>query len=182
MPGWVLITLMTAGLVIVIWGLAGPALERRVRPGDRAGCSASDALVTACRVATARASLSDERGSAVAEFTLVGILLTVLALAVVQLALALHVRNTLLDAAAEGARYAALAGSDERAGHRAHARPHRGSDLGRVRATTSPRDARRSAASPTVAVTVRATLPVIGLLGVDRGLEVTGHAAVETLE
>ena len=25
-PGWVLITLMTAGLVIVIWGLAGPAL------------------------------------------------------------------------------------------------------------------------------------------------------------
>ena len=32
-----------------------------------------------------------------------GILLTVLALAVVQLALALHVRNTVLDAAAEGA-------------------------------------------------------------------------------
>lgn len=26
-PGWVLITLMTAGLVIVIWGIAGPALS-----------------------------------------------------------------------------------------------------------------------------------------------------------
>jgi hypothetical protein len=26
-PGWVLITLMTAGLVIVIWGLAWPALS-----------------------------------------------------------------------------------------------------------------------------------------------------------
>ncbi len=25
-PGWVLITLMTAGLVLVIWGIAGPAL------------------------------------------------------------------------------------------------------------------------------------------------------------
>lgn len=25
-PGWVLVTLMTAGLVILIWGLAGPAL------------------------------------------------------------------------------------------------------------------------------------------------------------
>ncbi|WP_442914950.1 hypothetical protein [Leifsonia sp. Leaf264] len=25
-PGWVLITLMTAGLVILIWALAGPAL------------------------------------------------------------------------------------------------------------------------------------------------------------
>jgi hypothetical protein len=26
-PGWVLITVMTAGLVIIIWGLAGPALS-----------------------------------------------------------------------------------------------------------------------------------------------------------
>jgi hypothetical protein len=26
-PGWVLITLMTAGLVILIWGIAGPALQ-----------------------------------------------------------------------------------------------------------------------------------------------------------
>jgi hypothetical protein len=26
-PGWVLITLMTAGLVIMMWGLAGPALQ-----------------------------------------------------------------------------------------------------------------------------------------------------------
>lgn len=26
-PGWVLITLMTAGLVVVIWAVAGPALQ-----------------------------------------------------------------------------------------------------------------------------------------------------------
>ncbi|WP_035833486.1 hypothetical protein [Jonesia quinghaiensis] len=26
-PGWVLITLMTAGLVVAIWSIAGPALE-----------------------------------------------------------------------------------------------------------------------------------------------------------
>ncbi len=26
-PGWVLITLMTAGLVIVLWSAAGPALS-----------------------------------------------------------------------------------------------------------------------------------------------------------
>lgn len=26
-PGWVLITLMTAGLVTVLWGVAGPRLE-----------------------------------------------------------------------------------------------------------------------------------------------------------
>ncbi|MET0782884.1 MAG: TadE/TadG family type IV pilus assembly protein, partial [Leifsonia flava] len=56
-----------------------------------------------------RPFVRDERGSAVVEFTLVSVLLTTLALAVVQLALALHVRNTVIDAAAEGARYAALA-------------------------------------------------------------------------
>ena len=26
-PGWVLITMMSAGLVVIIWGLAGPALS-----------------------------------------------------------------------------------------------------------------------------------------------------------
>lgn len=26
-PGWVLITMMTAGLVVLIWALAGPALS-----------------------------------------------------------------------------------------------------------------------------------------------------------
>jgi hypothetical protein len=26
-PGWVLITLMTAGLVVVLWSFAGPALQ-----------------------------------------------------------------------------------------------------------------------------------------------------------
>ena len=69
-----------------------------------------------------------------AEFTLVGVLLTVLALAVVQLALALHVRNTLLDAAAEGARYAALAGSSDGDRRRPHEGPDRRRDVGRLRA------------------------------------------------
>jgi hypothetical protein len=26
-PGWVLITLMTAGLTVLLWGVAGPALK-----------------------------------------------------------------------------------------------------------------------------------------------------------
>ena len=26
-PGWVLITLMTAGLVVLLWSIAGPALK-----------------------------------------------------------------------------------------------------------------------------------------------------------
>lgn len=123
----------------------------------------------------------DDRGSAVAEFTLVGVLLTVLALAVVQLALALHVRNTVLDAAAEGARYAALAGSSLGDGI------ERTRDL--IGAAISAEYADEVTASrtsiggvPAVEVTVRATLPVVGLLGLQRGLEVAGHAAIEDLD
>ena len=46
----------------------------------------------------------------------------------------------------------------------------------------SLRAARRSAGVPAIAITVRTTMPVIGLLGFEQGLEVTGHAAVETLD
>ncbi|PWC04452.1 TadE/TadG family type IV pilus assembly protein [Agromyces badenianii] len=122
----------------------------------------------------------EERGSAVAEFTLVGILLTVLALAVVQLALALHVRNTVLDAAAEGARSAALAGSSAGAGIT------RTRELISAAVSAEYADEIEAGVStiggiPVAWVTVRAPLPVIGLLGVDRTLEVTGHAALEVL-
>ena len=51
----------------------------------------------------------DERGSAVVDFVLVGGLLTLFFLAIIQLTLVLHVRNTLIDAAASGARYGTLA-------------------------------------------------------------------------
>ncbi|AWB96895.1 pilus assembly protein TadE [Agromyces badenianii] len=123
----------------------------------------------------------EERGSAVAEFTLVGILLTVLALAVVQLALALHVRNTVLDAAAEGARSAALAGSSAGAGIT------RTRELISAAVSAEYADEIEAGVStiggiPVAWVTVRAPLPVIGLLGVDRTLEVTGHAALEVLD
>ena len=50
-----------------------------------------------------------ERGAAVVDFVLIGVLLTLLFLAIVQLTLVLHVRNTLIDAAASGARYGTLA-------------------------------------------------------------------------
>ena len=104
-----------------------------------------------------------------------------LALAVVQLALALHVRNTLLDAAAEGARYAALAGSSAADG------VSRTQEL--IGAAVSVEYAEDVTASQTsiggvaaIEVTVRATLPVVGLLGLQHGLEVSGHAAIETVD
>ncbi|HJV99235.1 MAG TPA: TadE family protein, partial [Arthrobacter sp.] len=48
-------------------------------------------------------------GSAVVDFVMVGGLLTMFFLAIIQLTLVLHVRNTLIDAAASGARYGTLA-------------------------------------------------------------------------
>lgn len=51
--------------------------------------------------------MRDDRGSAAVEFTLVSALLVVLVTGVLQLALALHVRNTMISCAAEGARVAA---------------------------------------------------------------------------
>ena len=116
-----------------------------------------------------------------AEFTLVGVLVTVLALAVVQLALALHVRNTVLDAAAEGARYAALAGASEADGV-ARTRELISAAISSDYADDVSATTTTVGGVPAVAVTVRATLPVVGLLGVDHALEVTGHAAVERLE
>jgi len=129
----------------------------------------------------ARAALLDESGSAPVEFVLVGVLLTFLTLAVLQLALALHVRNTVLDAAAEGARYGALADNEPTA-----AVPR---TIELIQTAVGPDFARDVTVRegswmgvPAVIVTVRTTLPLAGLLGPDRALEVEGHAARETLE
>lgn len=126
-----------------------------------------------------RAMITADAGSAVAEFVMVVSLLTVLTLSVMQLALALHIRNTVLDAAAEGARFAALADSGPADG------VARTRDL--ITAALGPAYARDVEAvygsyggHPSAEVRVVAPLPLLGLLGPDRGLEVVGHAAVES--
>ena len=123
----------------------------------------------------------DESGSAVAEFVMVGALLTVLTLSVIQLGLVLLIRNTVLDAAAEGARFAALADNGLVDG------VERTTQL--VTVALGPSYATDVSASygsylghPAAIITVRAPLPLIGLIGLENGLEVDGHAAVETLD
>jgi Flp pilus assembly protein TadG len=125
--------------------------------------------------------LRDDEGSAVVEFTLVGLLLTILTLAVLQLGLALHVRNTVQDAAAEGARFAALADNVPADGV-LRARQLITEAIGADYASDVAVGTGEWMGHPAVTVTVRTTLPVIGLLGVGGGLEVSGHAAVETLD
>ena len=111
---------------------------------------------------------------------MVGALLTVLTLSVLQLGLALHIRNTVQDAAAEGARYGALADNVPSDGVRRTAEL-----IGLAIGDDYAQDVTAAAGSwmghPAVTVTVRTRLPLIGLVGIDGVLEVSGHAAVETL-
>ena len=128
-----------------------------------------------------RAAPRGEAGSAVAEFVMVVSLLTFLTLMVMQLALALHIRNTVLDAAAEGARYAALADSSLPAGAQ-RTRDLITTAIGATYATDVAVQYGVSAGYPTVEVRVVAPLPLMGLLGAPRGLDVVAHAAVESLQ
>lgn len=118
-----------------------------------------------------------DTGSAVVEFALVTPLLLVLLLGVLQIALAMHVRATLTAAAAEGARVAALSGSSLSRGEQ-RTRDVLADSLtgGRVGGVSASRE--RLAGVEVVAITVTASLPLIGLLG-PTSLQVTGHAVQE---
>lgn len=112
------------------------------------------------------------------DFVLVAVLTTVLFMAVLQLALALHIRSTLVDCAAEGARYGALADRSPAAG------AARTREL--IEMSLSPRFAEHVTAERTVVdgmdvirVEVTAPLPVLGLLGPGGTLTVDGHALRE---
>jgi hypothetical protein len=59
-----------------------------------------------------RGALPGERGSAVVDFVLVSLLIVALLLAVLQVAVYVHVRNVVVASAQEGARYAANADVD----------------------------------------------------------------------
>lgn len=120
----------------------------------------------------------DERGAAVVEFTLVSVVLIGLFLAVLQLAFVLHVRNTVTASAADGARTAAMAGGTLSDGT---ARTHQ-------LITTALPDSLAGDVSATyvdnggveaVQVQVATTFPLVGWLGVERGITVSGHAVVE---
>jgi hypothetical protein len=128
-----------------------------------------------------RRSLRSDDGSVPVEFLLVSVLLTLVTVSVVQLAFALYTRNTVLDAAAEGARYAALAGNTLEDGT-LRTRNLIGAAVGLGYAQDVSADYSEYLGYRSVVVTVSAPLPLFGLLGPDRAMEVAGHAAVEQLE
>ncbi|HYO20080.1 MAG TPA: TadE/TadG family type IV pilus assembly protein [Dermatophilaceae bacterium] len=119
-----------------------------------------------------------QSGSAVADFAMVSGLLSLLFVAVFQLGLALHIRNTLISCASEGARYGARADATPQDG------VARASQL--VRASLPSRYADNVSAVDTtvngiavVQVRIVAPLPVLGPLGPDRVLSVQARAFSE---
>ena len=126
---------------------------------------------------TLRARLKEDRGSAVVEFALVTPLLLLVALAVLQVTLALHVRSTLTAAAAEGARAGALADSGLGV---AEARTRQVLDDALGGGAAEQVEASRARVDGVVVVSVRvmARLPLLGTLG-PTALSVEGHAIRE---
>ena len=123
-------------------------------------------------------STTGERGSAVVDFLLVSLLVTVLTLGVVQLALTLHVRNILIDSAAEGARYAALDGHELRHGE-ARTRALISAALPDAYAQQVQAATLTHEGVSLVQVQVRGPVPVLGLLGPGGVIDVTGRAVAE---
>ena len=122
-----------------------------------------------------------QRGSAAVDFVLVGLLVTLLFLAIVQLAVDYHVRNVLAACAAEGARYGANADvADAQAG------ADKANDL--IRVSLGAAYARAVAPSaqdsvdgaPVVTVKVRARMPLLTwFLPYGPTVTATGHALLE---
>lgn len=122
----------------------------------------------------------DERGSSPVEFVLVGTLLTLLTLAVLQLGVAVYVRNVVHDAAVEGAYYGALADTSAIDGAARTQRLIQAAVAG-LDAEVTARETTATGA-PAIEVTVVATLPLIGLVGWPGALEVSAHAPAESLD
>jgi hypothetical protein len=119
-----------------------------------------------------------EAGAAVADFVLVSGLVSLLFLAVLQVGVALHIRNTLISCASEGARYGARADREPGDG------VARAQQL--IRASLADRYAADVTASTTsvggvavVRLRVLAPLPLLGSLGPARVLDVQARAFAE---
>ena len=120
----------------------------------------------------------DDRGSAVVDFVLVLVVVIPLFLGILQVALVLHVRNTLTSAASEGARYAATADRSFADGAARTCSQITGALAARFAHQVVARPATVRGA-PGVQVQVVAEVPPLGLWGPAVRLVSTGHAVEE---
>src|SRR5690625_5203031 len=163
-PGWVMITLMSAILVAGLIALAGPALNGLFE----------DAIA---RVSGAYMSRPNADGAIVAESAMIIALVTLLCGTILQLGIIIHTKNTMIDVASSGARYAALAdrnladGQQRTATLLAASLPNtRSADIEITRVADGER----------IAVTVTHRVPILGFLTGPIPLSATAQAYVLT--
>ena len=120
-------------------------------------------------------ALDLDAGNAVAEYVMVLALVIVLFGLILQVGFALHVRNTLIDAAAAGARYASLADRTDEDGI-ARTRGIIADTVGANYARDISVSRTSVGSLPAVEIRVVSPLPVVATLGPPRALEVSGHA------
>ena len=124
-----------------------------------------------------RERFTSERGNASVEFALVAPLLVLVALAVLQLMLAIHVRTVVTSAAIEGARVAALVDGDlDRAESRT--RSILESNIAGTAVQSISASRVTAGGNEMFAVVVEAELPLIGFYG-PTSMKLTGHALAE---
>ena len=126
-------------------------------------------------------SPSAQRGSAPVDFVLVGSLVTLMFLAVIQVAIDYHVRNVLAACVSDGARYGANADVASAATGADAANREITDALGASYANAKPAARARAVDGATVvAVTVRVRLPLVAwFLRVGPTVTATGHALLE---
>jgi Flp pilus assembly protein TadG len=128
-----------------------------------------------------RPSLRDDAGSAPVDFVLVGVLVTLLFLAIVQLGIDFYVRNVLAACVADGARYGANSDIASPAAGAVAANQEITRALGSSYATAyapSRQDAVDGA--PVVTVELRVRLPLLAwFLPAGPMVDATGHALLE---
>ena len=121
--------------------------------------------------------LASEDGNASVEFALVAPLLRLVALAVLQLMLAIHVRSVVTSAAIEGARVAALADGDlARAESRTRSILESNIAGAAVQSITASQVTEGE--NEMFAMVVETELPLIGFYG-PTSMKLTGHALAE---
>lgn len=121
-----------------------------------------------------------QRGSAIADFALVSVVLVPMFFAILQLALIWHVRTTLTSAASEGARYGAAFDRTTVDGQRRTAEVIDETFGADFSDQVSGGDTTVSG-QPGVEVDVSADVPVLGFWGPTITVEVSGHAVKEVL-
>lgn len=127
-----------------------------------------------------RERVRGQAGAAVVDFVLVLVVLIPLFLGIMQVALVLHVRNTLTSAASEGARYAATVDRPPSSGA-AKTRQQISGAIAQRFATGVSAHADTVRGAPGVRVDVVAEVPPLGLWGPAVRISVSGHAVEEVL-